>query len=81
MDVEVYAGMPHGFPLMPTEAASAVLERIAAFSASHLARSPSDPTVRPLTIRRIGWAGYEICTERGTRVLIDPYTARVRGLR
>ena len=81
VDVEVFAGMPHGFPVMPTEAASAVLERIAAFGARHLARSTADPTVRPLTIRRIGWAGYEICTEHGTRVLIDPYTVRVRGLR
>ena len=27
----------------------------------------------PLTIRRIGWAGYEITTEGGTRVIIDPY--------
>jgi acetyl esterase/lipase len=54
VDVEVYAGMPHGFPVMPTEAASAALERIAAFSARHLASSPSDPTIRPLTIRRIG---------------------------
>jgi L-ascorbate metabolism protein UlaG (beta-lactamase superfamily) len=28
---------------------------------------------QPLTIRRIGWAGYEITTEGGTRVVIDPY--------
>ncbi len=80
VDVEVYAGMPHGFPVMPTEAASAVLERIAAFSASHLAGGASDPTIRPLSIRRIGWAGYEICTEHGTRVLVDPYLCGSEGL-
>jgi L-ascorbate metabolism protein UlaG (beta-lactamase superfamily) len=28
---------------------------------------------QPLTIRRIGWAGYEITTEGETRVVIDPY--------
>ena len=28
---------------------------------------------QPLSIRRIGWAGYEITTEGGTRVVIDPY--------
>jgi L-ascorbate metabolism protein UlaG (beta-lactamase superfamily) len=28
---------------------------------------------QPLTIRRIGWAGYEITTEGGTRVVVDPY--------
>jgi L-ascorbate metabolism protein UlaG (beta-lactamase superfamily) len=28
---------------------------------------------QPLTIRRIGWAGYEVTTEGGTRVVIDPY--------
>ena len=28
---------------------------------------------QPLTIRRIGWAGYEITSEGGTRVVVDPY--------
>ncbi len=26
-----------------------------------------------LTIRRIGWAGYVVTTEEGTRLVIDPY--------
>ena len=26
-----------------------------------------------LTIRRVGWAGYEITSEGGTRVVLDPY--------
>jgi L-ascorbate metabolism protein UlaG (beta-lactamase superfamily) len=33
-----------------------------------------------LTIRRIGWAGYEITTEDGTRVVIDPYLHGSEGL-
>ena len=37
-----------------------------------------------LTIRRIGWAGYEITSERGTRVVVDPYLhgseGRISGL-
>jgi L-ascorbate metabolism protein UlaG (beta-lactamase superfamily) len=37
-----------------------------------------------LTIRRIGWAGYEITSEGGTRVVIDPYLhgseGRIGGL-
>ena len=39
---------------------------------------------QPLTIRRIGWAGYEITSEGGTRVIIDPYLhgseGRISGL-
>jgi L-ascorbate metabolism protein UlaG (beta-lactamase superfamily) len=36
---------------------------------------PPDTQLLPeaLTIRRVGWAGYEITTENGTRVVIDPY--------
>jgi L-ascorbate metabolism protein UlaG (beta-lactamase superfamily) len=34
----------------------------------------------PLTIRRIGWAGYEITTEAGTRVVVDPYLHGSEGL-
>jgi hypothetical protein len=26
-----------------------------------------------LTIRRIGWAGYVVTTEAGTRIVVDPY--------
>jgi|HubBroStandDraft_3_1064219.scaffolds.fasta_scaffold32765_2 hypothetical protein len=26
-----------------------------------------------LTIRRIGWAGYVVTTEEGTRLVVDPF--------
>jgi L-ascorbate metabolism protein UlaG (beta-lactamase superfamily) len=33
----------------------------------------SESTPQALMIRRIGWAAFEIVTERGTRLILDPY--------
>ncbi|WP_051194106.1 alpha/beta fold hydrolase [Nocardia jiangxiensis] len=79
VSLAMWEGMPHGFPLLPTEAARAVLDRIAAFTAQQLTAAPPASGDRPLTIRRIGWAACEIVTQRGTRVLVDPYLAGSEG--
>jgi L-ascorbate metabolism protein UlaG (beta-lactamase superfamily) len=34
----------------------------------------------PAKIRRVGWAAYEIVTEQGTRMLVDPYLQGSEGL-
>ena len=33
-----------------------------------------------LTVRRLGWAGYEITSQGGTRVVVDPYLRGSEGL-
>jgi L-ascorbate metabolism protein UlaG (beta-lactamase superfamily) len=35
---------------------------------------------QPLAIRRIGWAGYVITSEAGTRVIVDPYLHGSEGV-
>ena len=45
--LEVYQGMPHGFPLLPTEAADTIIDRIAAFTNEHLAGGGSTPPRAP----------------------------------
>ncbi|WP_216897100.1 alpha/beta hydrolase fold domain-containing protein [Nocardia alni] len=80
VDLELYDGMPHGFPVLDTDASEALLDRIAAFTTEHLARRPAGDVLGPLSIRRVGWAGYVITTERGTRVLVDPYLSGSEGI-
>jgi acetyl esterase/lipase/L-ascorbate metabolism protein UlaG (beta-lactamase superfamily) len=80
VQLDVYDGMPHGFPLLPTRTAQAVLDRIAEFVHRRLRGGPPGPMARPLTIRRVGWAGYEITTEQGTTVLVDPYQSGTEGM-
>ncbi len=70
---DLYSGMPHGFPVLPLSAADSVLERIGAFTSARMAGMESTTEPRPVAVRRIGWAGYEIVSEAGTRVLVDPY--------
>ncbi|MBB4683659.1 alpha/beta hydrolase fold domain-containing protein [Amycolatopsis jiangsuensis] len=78
--LELYDGMPHGFPVLGTDAASLLLNRIAEFTTEHLARRPADAVRAPLTIRRVGWASYVVTTERGTRILVDPYLSGSEGI-
>ncbi|WP_134730833.1 alpha/beta hydrolase fold domain-containing protein [Amycolatopsis nivea] len=80
VSLELYDGMPHGFPVLDTDATSLLLDRIAAFATEHLAGRPAGNALGPLTIRRVGWASYVITTERGTRVLVDPYLTGSQGI-
>lgn len=75
-----YQGMPHGFAVMPLDAGAELLQRVGAFISGRLNGGVPDTPVQPLTIRRLGWASYEITTERGTRLVIDPYLAGSEGI-
>jgi acetyl esterase/lipase/L-ascorbate metabolism protein UlaG (beta-lactamase superfamily) len=77
--LDLYAGMPHGFPVLRVDAAETVLDRIRDFAAVKLSGVEIDAKPRSLTVRRISWAGYEIVSEVGTRVLVDPYLAEPDG--
>jgi len=78
--LERYEGPPHGFPLPGTETGRAVLERIAAFTTEHLAGRPAGDALGALSIERIGWAGYVITSERGTKVVVDPCLTAGEGM-
>jgi acetyl esterase/lipase len=73
--VEVFAGAAHGFPVLLPRPARALFARIAAFVDGRLDGGPAGR----LTIRRIGWAGVEIVSEAGTRVVVDPYQSGTEG--
>lgn len=79
VSLEIYEGMPHGFALLPSEAARSLFSRVAQFTADWLRGGPASGSPQPLSIRRVGWAGYVITTEAGTRVLIDPYLSDSEG--
>lgn len=79
VELHVFGAMPHGFPILDLDAAGVLADHLAAFAAARLAGISGVP-VRPLSIRRIGWAGYEVTTEYGTRVLVDPYLSGSEGI-
>lgn len=79
VSLEIYEGMPHGFPVLPAEAARSLLSEVAEFTGDWLQGGPGPDSPRPLSIRRVGWAGYVINTEAGTRVLVDPYLSGSEG--
>ncbi|WP_051323679.1 alpha/beta hydrolase fold domain-containing protein [Candidatus Solirubrobacter pratensis] len=78
--VERFERMVHGFPVLPVTAADALLRRISEFCGEWLRGGPAPRAPRPLSIRRVGWAGYEITSELGTRVVVDPYLTDSEGL-
>lgn len=73
--LDVFDGLPHDFPVLLSRTARTLFARIAAFVAG---RADVRPT-GPLTVRRIGWAGVEIVSETGTRVVVDPYQSGAEG--
>jgi acetyl esterase/lipase/L-ascorbate metabolism protein UlaG (beta-lactamase superfamily) len=79
VELDLFDGMIHGFPVVCAGAAETVFDRIAEFGTSWLCGGLERPT-QPLTVRRVGWAGYQITTEQGTRVLVDPYQADSAGV-
>jgi acetyl esterase/lipase len=70
--LDIFEEMPHGFAVMRLGTSDQVLNRVSAYIASRLRQGRSDK-VGPLTLERIGWAGYVITTEYGTKILVDPY--------
>ena len=79
VELDLFERMIHGFPVVCAGAAETMFNRIAEFGTSWLCGGPERPP-QPLTIRRVGWAGYQITTEQGTRVLVDPYQADPEGI-
>ncbi|HWC84396.1 MAG TPA: alpha/beta hydrolase fold domain-containing protein [Pseudonocardiaceae bacterium] len=77
--LEIYQGMPHGFAVMATDSAADLLRRVSGFVTARLNGGVPDRPAQPLTIRRLGWASYEITTERGTRLVVDPYLSGAEG--
>jgi acetyl esterase/lipase/L-ascorbate metabolism protein UlaG (beta-lactamase superfamily) len=80
VSLDIYEGMPHGFVVLPTDSAALLLRRVRDFIADRLNGGVPDSPRRALSIRRLGWAGYEITTERGTRVVVDPYLSGNEGI-
>ncbi|MFY9927063.1 MAG: alpha/beta hydrolase fold domain-containing protein [Streptosporangiaceae bacterium] len=79
VELHEFEAMPHGFPILDLDAARILLGRVAQFTAERIS-GLTGPPQGSLSIRRIGWAGYEITTEYGTRVLVDPYLSGSEGI-
>jgi acetyl esterase/lipase len=75
--LEVFDGLPHGFPVLLPRPARTLFARIAKFVTGDGAATTRP--AGPLTIRRIGWAGVEILSEAGTRIVVDPYQSGAEG--
>ncbi|WP_051899317.1 alpha/beta hydrolase fold domain-containing protein [Sciscionella sediminilitoris] len=80
VNLELYEDMPHGFAVLDTDATSLLLNSIGAFTTEHLAGRTAGEALAPVKIQRVGWAGYVITSERGTRVLVDPYLGGSEGI-
>ena len=66
--------------VMTTDSGADLLRRVSGFGTERLNGGVPDTPAQPLTIRRLGWASYEITTERGTRLVVDPYLSGSEGL-
>lgn len=73
--LSLHGGMPHDFALFDLPSSRELFQEIQAFVSS----GSSSQELIPLTIQRVGWAGYLIVTEAGTKVLIDPYQCGSEG--
>lgn len=77
--LSLYAGMPLDFALFDLPSSRDLFREIQAFVSQRLPSRPSAQVVAPLTIQRVGWAGYVIVSESGTKILIDPYQSGSEG--
>lgn len=77
--LSLYAGMPRDFALFDLPSSRDSFREIQEFVSRRLPSGPSAQVVAPLTIQRVGWAGYVIVSEGGTKVLIDPYQSGSEG--
>lgn len=77
--LSLYAGMPRDFSLFDLPSSRDSFREIQEFVSRPLPSGSSVQAVAPLTIQRVGWAGYVIVSESGTKVLIDPYQSGSEG--
>ena len=76
--LSLYSGVPHDFSLFDLPSSEDMFQEIQAF-VSRLPSGSSAPVTGPFAIQRVGWAGYVIVSESGTKVLIDPYQSGSEG--
>ena len=74
-----YSGMRSDFALPDLPWSRDMFQEVQAFVSRRPEGGSSAQVVTPLTIQRVGWAGYLIVTEYGTRVLIDAYQGGSEG--
>ena len=77
--LSLYAGMPRDFELFDLPSSRDFFQEIQEFVSRSSPSGLSAQVVAPLTIRRVGWAGYVITSESGTKVLVDPYQSGSEG--
>ena len=77
--LSLYAGMPRDFTLFDLPSSRDSFREIQEFVSRRLPSESSVQVATPLTIQRVGWAGYVIVSESGTKVLIDPYQSGSEG--
>ena len=77
--LSLYAAMPQDFSLFDLPSSRDMFREIQAFASRLGPSGSSERVVTPLTIRRVGWAGYVIVSESGTKILIDPYQCGSEG--
>ena len=77
--LSLYAGMPRDFTLFDLPSSRDSLREIQAFVSQRAPADSSAQVATPLTIQRVGWAGYVIVSESGTKILIDPYQCGSEG--
>ena len=77
--LSLYAGMPRDFTLFDLPSSRDPFREIQAFVSRRGSSESHAQVVAPLTIQRVGWAGYVIISESGTKVLIDPYQSGSEG--
>ena len=74
-----YSGMPRDFALFDLPSSRDAFREMQVFASRRAPSESSAQAVTPLTIQRVGWAGYVIVSESGTRILIDPYQCGSEG--
>lgn len=77
--LSLYAEMPRDFTLFDLPSSRDSFREIQAFVSRAGSSESHAQVVAPLTIQRVGWAGYVIVSESGTKVLIDPYQSGSEG--
>lgn len=77
--LSLYEGMPRDFALFDLPSSRDLFQEIRTFVSQGARSASSAQNETPLTIQRVGWAGYVIVTESGTKVLIDPYQCGSEG--
>lgn len=77
--LSLYAAMPQDFPLFDLPSSRDMFREIQAFAMRSGQGGSSEQATTSLLIRRVGWAGYVIVSEAGTKILIDPYQCGSEG--